>query len=136
MANCMVVPLVPTPLLFFFMEDGSGSSACEFVNSVFNANYFNNLSRYWRCSFRLEACALSVDNSDAGRYPLLIHNFSACEYTDQLLPILLHAYIFFHQATDGTAGVQHRGVIAPAEGLADFRQAVFGQFLGQGHGHL
>ena len=33
-------------------------------------------------------------------------------------------------------GMQHRGVVAAAEQLADFRQALLCQFLGQVHGDL
>src|SRR3546814_13009071 len=39
-------------------------------------------------------------------------------------------------AADLAACMQHRGVFAPREGVADLGQAVFGQLLRKGHRHL
>jgi hypothetical protein len=44
--------------------------------------------------------------------------------------------MFLAQGGDGSAGVQHGRVVAVAEGVADVRQAMLGQFLRQGHRHL
>src|SRR5687768_16154799 len=50
--------------------------------------------------------------------------------------IAVEAGVLLAQAGDGAAGVQHGGVIAVAEGLADLWQAHLREVLGKRHRHL
>src|ERR1700689_4134940 len=80
------------------------------------------------------ACARSVGN--------LIHNLlnrkltSSSQSSQQVCVIFLYMLLDIAQLLDSLAGVHHRGVIATAEGIADLRQAVTGQFLRQRHRYL
>src|SRR6185437_9067474 len=55
------------------------------------------------------------------------------QYPDQFVPILAQPHVGVAQATNLLASVHDGRVILTAEGLADLRQAMFGQFLGQRH---
>src|SRR3546814_1115618 len=54
---------------------------------------------------------------------------SFAELADQLFPVLVQLAVCAEQAADLAACMQHRGVVAPREGVADLGQAVFGQLL-------
>src|SRR5450759_2307666 len=58
------------------------------------------------------------------------------QYPQQLFPVLAQLAISFAHIADGSASMQHRCMVAPPERIADFRQTVFGQFLGERHRHL
>src|SRR5690606_9288028 len=53
--------------------------------------------------------------------------------SQQVLVVLADICIGFAQLLDLATGVQHGGVITPAETVTDFRQAVIGQLLGERH---
>src|SRR5690606_22749007 len=81
--------------------------------------------------------------SGTGFHPQLVHNpspvspgTSFAQLAQQLVPVLTQLAVGFPQFADHLAGVHDGGVIAPPERIADFRQAVLCQFLGQGHRHL
>src|SRR3546814_14003960 len=57
---------------------------------------------------------------------------SFAELADQLFPVLVQLAVCAEQAADLAACMQHRGVVAPREGVADLGQAVFGQLLRKG----
>ena len=61
---------------------------------------------------------------------------SSCQGSQQVRIILGDALFGLAQLLDAAARVQHSRVIATAEGFADLRQAVAGQFLRQRHRHL
>src|SRR5690554_786386 len=61
---------------------------------------------------------------------------SGGQQSHKVLVVFPDARIGFLQLDYLLAGVQHRGVVPAAKGIANFRQTVVGQFLGQGHRHL
>ena len=61
---------------------------------------------------------------------------SLAELANQLFPVLAQLAVGLHQRADLPAGVQHGGVVAAGKGVADLRQAVLGELLGQRHRHL
>src|SRR5690606_28069075 len=56
---------------------------------------------------------------------------SFAELADELVPVLAELAVGLRQGADLPAGMQDRGVVPTREGVADFRQAVLGQLLGQ-----
>src|SRR5690554_3982768 len=61
---------------------------------------------------------------------------SGGQQSHKVLVVFPDARIGFLQLDYLLAGVQHRGVVPAAKGIANFRQTVVGQFLGQRHRHL
>src|SRR5690554_5821805 len=61
---------------------------------------------------------------------------SGGQQSHKVLVVFPDARIGFLQLDYLLAGVQHRGVVPAAKGIANFWQTVVGQFLGQGHRHL
>src|SRR5256714_996828 len=56
--------------------------------------------------------------------------------SQQVRVVFLDALLAVAQLLDALAGVQHGGVVAAAEGIADLRQTVAGELLGERHGDL
>ena len=67
-----------------------------------------------------------------------IHQLSTlcCQYSPQVAVVLGDAQVRVLEFGDLAAGVQDCGVIPAAEVGTDFRQAMVGQLLGQGHRDL
>src|SRR5690606_3658177 len=68
-------------------------------------------------------------------YPQVVPDLSA-ELSTQVIVVLPHLRVALNQLLDLAAAVDHGGVVAAAEGVADVGQAHVGQLLGQRHGDL
>src|SRR6476659_11410104 len=85
-------------------------------------------------------------NRPSSRPPRIVHSLPPAptdamhtllaQLADELVPIFPQLAVRLHQGADLPAGVQDGGVVAAGKGVADLRQRMLGQLLGQRHRHL